>query len=284
MFRITIDLVHKLHQTRLSRLIRRLPFVGRAAHVWWIREQFTLARGALENLPRPIRVSSHSRLAMWVPNAMRFSEPDGELLQLGRNFSEAMRNFESHKFHQLGYQYVYGSLLRAFENKPVRLLEVGIGTTDSRIPSSMSGSYVPGTSLRAWKHYFGSAEIHGADIDRSLCVDTEGYAGHWVDQRSKESLARLSKDLGPAPFDLIIDDGLHTPEANAKTMAALLPLLSQDGFYIVEDILINYDQVWSKLVEFLGEKGYEATYYSGEILNHVSEISPTEGLLVVYRK
>lgn len=281
---ITVALVHRLHQTRISRLIRRLPFIGKLAHLWWMREQFMLAKQALENLPAANRRLSQVDQARWVPRPAEISSLHEGVMHLGNEFSKAMKQFETHKFHQLGYEYVYGSLLRAFENKRVRLLEVGIGTTDANFPSSMSDSYRPGTSLRAWNHYFSSAEIHGADIDRSLCVITESYIGHWVDQRSEQSLKGLCESLGNIVFDLIIDDGLHTCEANAKTMAFLLPLLSDEGFYVVEDILVTYDQAWLSLCVDLEQKGYGAVFFSGQVLDRVSKIHPTEGLLVVYRK
>ena len=45
-------------------------------------------------------------------------------------------------------------------------------------------------------------------------------------------------------FDIIIDDGLHTHEAQRKTFENFIPLLKDDGVYFIEDVwpfnLMNY--------------------------------------------
>ena len=40
-----------------------------------------------------------------------------------------------------------------------------------------------------------------------------------------------------ARFDLIIDDGPHTDEAILSTFKELFPLISDQGYYVVEDNL-----------------------------------------------
>ena len=49
--------------------------------------------------------------------------------------------------------------------------------------------------------------------------------------------------MGDRRFDLIIDDGLHLPQANS-TPWVLFCLLSEDGIFVVEDIN-GYYPFWS---------------------------------------
>lgn len=47
----------------------------------------------------------------------------------------------------------------------------------------------------------------------------------------------------PETFDIIIDDGLHTYEANMCFLRNSYHKLKQDGIYIIEDIVNNYINV-----------------------------------------
>jgi hypothetical protein len=54
----------------------------------------------------------------------------------------------------------------------------------------------------------------------------------------------LAERLRPNKFELIIDDGLHLPHANFNTLNALLPLLADDGIFVVEDINTEHRDFW----------------------------------------
>ena len=62
-----------------------------------------------------------------------------------------------------GYTSVYHTLFDHMKQKPMRLLEIGIGTMIPNVPSSMVGysrpGYKPGGSLRAWRDYFVRGDI-----------------------------------------------------------------------------------------------------------------------------
>jgi hypothetical protein len=47
---------------------------------------------------------------------------------------------------------------------------------------------------------------------------------------------QIKKEWPRIRFDVIIDDGLHTPAANAKTLHNLYPLLKKDGRFYIEDV------------------------------------------------
>ena len=151
-----------------------------------------------------------------------------------------------------------------YGGRPIRLLEVGIGVNDPRAPSGMASTHVPGASLTAWSRYFEDCEAHGADIDPRVLIDTDKYRTHLVDQRSEESLRQLADTIG-APLDLVVDDGLHTPEANARTVAALLPSISRDGVMVVEDIHEEFGFLWRELSARLRDED-QLTYYPATVL------------------
>ena len=44
------------------------------------------------------------------------------------------------------------------------------------------------------------------------------------------------ENFGKIKFDIIIDDGMHTPKANMQTYNNLLPFLKQGGQYFIEDV------------------------------------------------
>jgi demethylmacrocin O-methyltransferase len=56
------------------------------------------------------------------------------------------------------------------------------------------------------------------------------------DQSSEASLKEAIEIVGGKPFDLIVDDGSHIPDHQILTAKMLLPLLSPDGFYVIEDV------------------------------------------------
>ena len=45
------------------------------------------------------------------------------------------------------------------------------------------------------------------------------------------------------PYDIIIDDGGHTPEEQMVTFEALWPYIAPGGIYVIEDLHGNY---WKK--------------------------------------
>lgn len=226
------------HQTRLSRAVKGIPVVKKMAWTWWMRQQRIAFFEAFRQLGQPNSDFTHAT----VP-ALDFAPS-----RTGDAFADFMRaNSTSPKFYSLGYQDVYGPICDQIEGPSVRILEIGIGVNDPSVPSGMPASHQPGASLRGWLKRFPAATVHGADVDLRALVTDGTYSVHYVDQRSNESLGALADDLGPG-FDLIVDDGLHTAEANALTATNLLPLLRPGGFLVVEDILPQYWEFWDSLL------------------------------------
>ena len=181
---------------------------------------------------------------------------------VGDDFAKFMKEHSSSsKFWSFGYQDVYGPICKVIEGMDVKILEVGIGVNDPHAPSGMPYSHDPGASLRGWLARFPAATVHGADVDPRALVSDGTYSVHLVDQRNLASLDALARQI-PKGFDLIVDDGLHTAEANAKTAVALLPSLREGGFLVVEDILTEYWNLWEALPPKL-PPGYALTFLPG---------------------
>ena len=134
--------------------------------------------------------------------------------------------------------------------KDLRLFEMGLGTNNPGLPSSMGPRGVPGASLRGWSEYFPFAEIVGADIDRDILFDDADarIKTYWCDQTDESALeAMWKKDDGM--FDIIVDDGLHTFRANKTMLLASFHRLKPGGVYVVEDLNGACDLAFAKCAD-----------------------------------
>ena len=97
------------------------------------------------------------------------------------------------------------------------ILGIGLGTNNTNLVSTMGTEGKPGASLRAFRDFCMNAEVIGADVDESILFKEDRIKTFYVDQTSNNSLNNL-KDKFTNKFDLIIDDGLHSPDANINTL------------------------------------------------------------------
>ena len=123
------------------------------------------------------------------------------------------------------------------------VLEIGIGTKDPSIVSTASRAGRPGGSLRAFREFFPSAQIFGADVDRGVLFVEDRIDTCYVDQTDQASFSALS-DLTDGDLDLIIDDGLHAPNANLAVLVYALDHLAQGGWVVIEDIAAEAVALW----------------------------------------
>jgi cephalosporin hydroxylase len=107
----------------------------------------------------------------------------------------------------------------------------------------------PGASLRAFQDYFHDAPIIGADIDSRVLFNERRIRTFQVDQCRRDSLAALSE---PAQgFRLLIDDGLHSPNANLAVLEFGLPLLQARSWIVIEDIVPEALPLWRLVAALL---------------------------------
>jgi len=141
------------------------------------------------------------------------------------------------------YTLEYYKLFKDKQNEPLNIFELGLGTSNTDIPSNMGPDGIPGASLRAWKTFFPIAYIFGADIDDRIIFTEDRIETFYVDQTDPKSVLEMwnNDKLNGVKFDIIIDDGLHTLDANRIFFENSINELKEDGIFIIEDI--NYGHV-----------------------------------------
>ncbi len=96
-----------------------------------------------------------------------------------------------------------------------------------------------GASLRMWRDYFPTAEIHGFDQRLPEGTLPSRIHLHRGDQAKPADLDGLMQRVG-SRLDLVIDDGGHTMEQQQVTLAHLFPHVCSGGLYIVEDLHTSF--------------------------------------------
>lgn len=144
------------------------------------------------------------------------------------------------------YTPIYNAFFKKLRYNNLSLFELGIGTSNPNIEANMGPNGTPGASLKAWKNYFEKGDVFGADIDRSILFKEERIKTFYCDQTSPESIRLMwsDKSLQSEEFDIIIDDGLHTFDANKCFLENSLHKLKDSGLYIVEDVVRTELSKW----------------------------------------
>ena len=146
----------------------------------------------------------------------------------------AFDRFGSDKSTGRNYHHLYGEILKD-RGAVSCILEIGLGTNNLDVVSNMGAQGVPGASLRAFRECLPNATILGADIDTRVLFQEERIRTYYVDQTDLASFESLGQNV-PDTVDLIIDDGLHSPNANLAVLAFGLGKLKTGGWLVIEDV------------------------------------------------
>ena len=131
------------------------------------------------------------------------------------------------------YLEVYDILLKSKKHSALNVLEVGIGDGNQGATN--------GGSIKLWNDYFPNATVHALDI---LPINRiwDGIKGHpriqlyaSFDAYNANSVKINFADKN-LKFDFVIDDGPHSLESMVSFINLYLPLLTDDGILIIEDI------------------------------------------------
>jgi hypothetical protein len=115
----------------------------------------------------------------------------------------------------------------------------------------------PGASLRGWRLMFPHAHVYGADIDRGILFEEERIKTFHCDQLDSGSIRELwSRPELRGGADIIIEDGLHTLEANISFLEGSLRYLRPGGTYVIEDIGFDTFNDWFDRLEKVYSKQY----------------------------
>ena len=139
---------------------------------------------------------------------------------------------DKHTVHQYIQEY-YEDVFSEYKDKSISLLEIGV---------------LHGESLKLWSDYFSDIQLVGIDIFirvpyQSVENNVKDYdvvlevVDSFSEDLSAQSLrSNFIKKYSNNGFDIIIDDGLHSAEAQYKTFNNFKSLMNPGGVYIIEDI------------------------------------------------
>ena len=170
----------------------------------------------------------------------------------------------------------YSTIFFDKKDKIKNILEVGLGTNNTKVPSNMGPQGRPLASLRAWRDYFSNANVYGADIDTEILKNEERIKTYYVDQTNAVSISELFKNIGNINFDIIIDDGLHEYSANICLFENSFEFLSKKGIYIIEDVFFKDKK---KFFEYFKNRNYN---FSVIDIFHENNIS-NNCLIIIYK-
>ncbi len=198
-----------------------------------LMEKFKFRAPHLSAIVKP---SNFSANPVWYSSSEFEFDPKSES---ARTLRRLFKKFGSDKSTVHDYYLLYSVLIKLIPTGS-NILEIGIGTSNPNLPSTMGINGKPGASLRAWKASNKFRIVMGADIDKECLFTEEAIETFYVDQLEEGSLQELKDRISEKNINkphLIIDDGLHTLEANLKTFNVLWSLLEEEGFFVIEDIL-----------------------------------------------
>lgn len=134
------------------------------------------------------------------------------------------------------YCQYYSMFFELIRDKTNHLLEIGIDKGDS---------------IKMWQEYMPTSRIYGIDIraDYEYLLDYR-TSTHVVDQSNKGELIVFASAYPEGHFNIIIDDGSHQSRDMILTFETLFPYLASGGYYVIEDLLCNYDERWRHIGEF----------------------------------
>jgi hypothetical protein len=188
---------------------------------------------------------------------------------------------KGHGWHN--YTTIYSVIFGKLRDQPLRIFELGLGTDNPKLVSSMGVNGRPGASLRGWRELFPHALVYGADIDRDILFQEDRINTFYCDQLDRVAIQELwSQPLLRDGMDIIIDDGLHTLEGNISFLSVSLDRLRPGGFYVVEDILQEAIGAWHGQLETLSKQHPSHEFALVELPNSLNACD--NNLLIVRRR
>jgi len=187
------------------------------------------------------QLNSLIRINNYEPNMVNISKYNNESMD---ELALCLNKHRSDKASRHNYHILYSFILDKLGRKNnLNVLEIGLGTNNPDLVSSMGVDGNPGASLYAWEDYLPNSNIYGADIDRTILFNKGRIRTHYVDQLEFGSFIDLQKDFN-VKYDLIIDDGLHSTAAQFNTLLFALENINDGGYIVVEDIWKDITDNW----------------------------------------
>ena len=121
-------------------------------------------------------------------------------------------------------------------DKSLRYLEIGMGTNNPKLVSTMGEHGRPGASLRAFAQMLPNAEIFGADVDRDILFEEPRIKTTYVDGYNLSTYDDLYHTFGSKKFDFILDDAAHSVASQFNTIIFALDHINVPGWIVIEDL------------------------------------------------
>lgn len=150
-------------------------------------------------------------------------------------FRDTFIKYGSDKTGYHNYEVIYSALFDD-ESKLSNIIEMGIHT---------------GASLRAWKEIFYNAEVIGLENNLERFITEKRITSIFVDQTSEKTFDDFIEFVGDKKFEFIVDDGSHYFEETKRTFNRLLPVLDINGWFVVEDISLEFEELWLDIAQEL---------------------------------
>lgn len=213
-------------------------------HLW--------SRGASLFIPQINQLlEEHTDYHFNIIDMQHFQNDHSEIL------GNVLANNQSDKSTTHDYHILYSFIFDKFVGD-ANILEIGLGTNNPNLVSSMGVYGRPGASLYAFREYLPNANIYGGDIDRDILFESDRIKTCFTDQLDIRSFENISNSFGKIKYDLIIDDGLHSIGANFNTLLFALQNVNENGWIVIEDIHIENN--WKSIDFILKTSGKFKTY------------------------
>lgn len=174
---------------------------------------------------------------------------------------DLFNSYGSNKASEEEYHYLYSHILRTRVNESLKILEIGLGSNNVDVPSNMGRFGSPGASLRALRDFGPHFHIYGADVDKRILFEENRIKTFYVDQTSPATFDSLAMNFEKHSLDLIIDDGLHTPQANLNFFNFAVDFIKPGGSIIVEDITPTEFPYW-QIVNQLISNEFDCMFFT----------------------
>ncbi len=205
----------------------------------------------------------HARVARYMP-ALKVAARTAGFLHLSMKVIALLSLTDKVGAHE--YVDVYSKVFRRFRNKPITLLEVGVGGYAHELG---------GRSLTLWNAYFQRARIAALDILDKTSLTHGRVKVFQCSQTDAPALKKICDAYGG--FDIIIDDGSHINELTIETFNILFDHVRAGGLYVIEDLQTSYDDKYGGGPLGSAAHGQSAIAYFGGMVDAVNAQRPSNG-------
>uniref|UniRef100_A0A6C0HAN8 Methyltransferase domain-containing protein n=1 Tax=viral metagenome TaxID=1070528 RepID=A0A6C0HAN8_9ZZZZ len=221
-------------------------------------------KGASLFIPQINKLLEHTNYNFDIVDIEKFENNNSTLLGniLKKNKSDKSTG---HNYHIL-YSFIFNKI-----GGDINILEIGLGTNNPHIVSSMGHGGTPGASLYSFREYLPNARIYGGDVDKDILFDSDRIKTCFVDQLDITTFENFSNIFGKIKYDLIIDDGLHSIGANLNTLLYALENINENGWIVIEDIHIINN--WKSIDFILKSSNKFKTYIVKSKIAHLYVIN-----------